>query len=446
LLLSASGVNLSFVARNARSLAREPEPPAAVAETTAELVKSITLPQAVALYAGAVVGAGVLILPGVAASKAGPGSLLAWAFDGALGIPLALTFATLAARYPDAGGVAVYASRAFSDAVGAIVGWFYFFAASVAQALVVLTGAHYAADALHRGKDTTFLVAGAILALAVVANLRGLRVSGRLQLVLSAGVALVLLAATLAALPHLRLANLTPLVPEGWGAVGRTTVLLFFAFFGWEAITHLSSEFRNPERDVPLATLISVFLVTFLYLGVAFAVVATHTYGSDTLDRVAVARVLSDSVGLHAGTVAAVAAVVITLGTDNAFVAATSRLGYALARDNALPRPLARLTDRGVPAVSIGAVAAIAFAGLVLAYLRDWGAEAFLVVPNSLVIVVYVIAMAAAMRLLSGRARLLAAVGLVPSLVILPFAGVSLVIPAAVAAGALGYRFLRFRR
>ena len=215
--LSALGVNLSFVARNARSLAREPEPPAAVAETTAELVKSITLPQAVALYAGAVVGAGVLILPGVAASKAGPGSLLAWAFDGALGIPLALTFAALAARYPDAGGVAVYASRAFSDAAGAVVGWFYFFAASVAQALVVLTGAHYAADALHRGKDTTFLVAGAILALAVVANLRGLRVSGRLQLVLAAGVALVLLAATLAALPHLHLANLTPLVPKGWG-------------------------------------------------------------------------------------------------------------------------------------------------------------------------------------------------------------------------------------
>jgi len=434
------------VARDAPPLAREPKPPTAVAEATAELVKSITLPQAVALYAGAVVGAGVLILPGVAASKAGPGSLLAWAFDGALGIPLALTFATLAARYPDAGGVAVYASRTFSDAWGAVVGWFYFFAASVAQALVVLTGAHYAADALHRGKDTTFLVAAAILALAVVANLRGLRVSGRLQLFLAAGVALVLLAATLAALPHLHLANLTPLVPKGWGAVGRTTVLLFFAFFGWEAITHLSSEFRNPERDVPRATLISVFLVTFLYLGVAFAVVATHTYGSTTLDRVAVARVLSDSIGLHAEAVAAIAAVVITLGTDNAFVAATSRLGYALARDGALPRPLARLTDRGVPAISIATVAVIAFAGLVLAYLRDWGAEAFLVVPNSLVIVVYVIAMAAAVRLLSGRARLLAVAGLVPSLVILPFAGVSLVIPAAVAAGALGYRFLSARR
>ena len=75
-----------------------------------------------------------------------------------------------------------------------------------------------------------------------------------------------------------------------------------------------------------------------------------------------------------------------------------------------------------------------------------YGSQPFLVVPNSLVIVVYVIAMAAAVRLLSGRARLLAAAGLVPSLVILPFAGVSLVIPAAVAAGALGYRFLRFRR
>ncbi len=90
---------------------------------------------------------------------------------------------------------------------------------------------------------------------------------------------------------------------------------------GWEAITHLSSEFRNPERDVPLATSFSVVLVTFLYLGVAFAVVATATYGSTELDRVAVAHVLGDSFGVSAQAVAATAAVVITLGTANAFVA-----------------------------------------------------------------------------------------------------------------------------
>ncbi len=407
---------------------------------------SITLPQAVALYAGAVLGAGVLILPGIAADHAGPGSLLAWGFDGLLGIPIALSFAALAARFPDAGGVAAFAARAFGAAAGAVVGWFYFLAAAVAQALVALTGAHYAAYALGWRPVQTFALAGAILALAVGANLYGLRISGRLQLVLSGAVALVLLTAAVAAIPRLEAAALSPVLPGGWASVGRTAVLLFFAFFGWEAITHLSAEFRDPRRDVPRATIFAAVLVTVIYLSVAFAVVATGTYGHPDLDRVAVARLLSGSLGVSATTVAAAAATIISLATANAFVAATSRLGYALGRDGALPAPMSRLTRRDVPAVSILVVGAIAGGGLLLAYLRRWGAEAFLAVPNSLVIIVYVVGMAAGVRLLTGPARLLAGVAAVLCLAILPFAGVTLLIPAAVTAAALAYRHAATRR
>jgi amino acid efflux transporter len=409
-------------------------------DTARALRRTITLPQAVALYAGAVVGAGVLILPGVAASEAGPASLLAWTFDGLLGVPIALTFAALAARFPDAGGVSVFAARAFGSSAGAVVGWFYFAAAAVAQALVVLTGGHYAADALGLGRSATFSLAGLMLVTAVTANLFGLRVSARLQLVLAAGVALVLLAATVAALPNVHVGALTPFLSEGWGAVGRATILLFFAFFGWEAITHLSSEFRDPARDVPLATLFAVVLVTVVYLAVAFAVVATGTYGDEELDRVAVAHLLADTLGVSAQAIAAAAAVVITLGTANAFVAATSRLGYALGRDESLPTAMARLSGRDVPSVSILVVGSIAAGGLLLAYLRGWGAEAFLVVPNSLVIVVYLIGMAAGVRLLAGRRRLLASVAAVLCLAMLPFVGGSLVLPGAIAAAAILYR------
>jgi amino acid efflux transporter len=410
-----------------------------------ELRRSITLPQAVALYAGAVLGAGVLILPGVAADEAGPASLLAWGFDGLVGVPIALTFAALAARFPDAGGVAAFAARAFGSVTGAVVGWFYFVAAAVAQSLVALTGAHYAADALGWRRPEMFALAGAMLFLALVANLYGLRISARLQLALSATVAVVLLIAALASVPHVETAALDPFLPGGWSSVGRAAVLLFFAFFGWEAITHLSSEFRDPERDVPLATIFAVVLVTVIYLGVAFAVVGTHTYGGAELDRVAVAHVLSRSLGVSAGVIAAVTATVITLGTTNAFVAATSRLGYALGRDEALPRVMARLSRRAVPSISILVVGAIAEVGLLVAYLRSWGAETFLVVPNSLVIVVYVIGMGAGVRLLVGRPRLLAAVAAMLCAAILPFAGVSLLIPSLVAVGALTYTFARRR-
>jgi amino acid efflux transporter len=407
--------------------------------------KTITLPQAVALYSGAVVGAGVLIMPGVAADEAGPASLVAWAFDGLLGIPIALTFAALAARFPDAGGVSVYAARAFGGAVGAVVGWFYFTAAAVAQALVVLTGAHYAADEIGTSRGAMFGIGGAMLVVAVIVNVLGVRPSARLQLGLAAAVATVLLAATVAAAPEIGLARFQPFAPHGWRAVGEAALLLFFAFFGWEAITHLSAEFRDPARDVPRATLISVGLVTTIYVGVSLAVVGTGTYGEPDLNRVAVAHVLGRSLGVSAQAAAAAAAVLITLGTANTFVAATSRLGYALARDRAMPSALARIGPRGVPTFSVLFVGVIAGGGLAIGYWRRWGAEAFLVVPNSLVIVVYIVGSAAGIRLLAGRARLLAATSTVLCAVLLPFAGVSLALPAAVAMAALTYRSLAGR-
>jgi amino acid efflux transporter len=419
--------------------------PRRLEQETRALRSEITLSQAVALYAGAVIGAGVLILPGVGAGAAGPASLLAWGFDGLLGVPLALTFAALAARFPDAGGVATFTTRAFGPAAGTMVGWSYFAAAAIAQALVTLTGGHYAADALGLGRPAAFVLAASTLALALAANLYGLHVSARLQLVLAGGVALVLVAATLAAIPRARASAFVPFMPGGWRSVGHATILLFFAFFGWEAITHLASEFRDPARDVPRATVLAAALVTAIYVGVAFAVVGTGTYGTDALDRVAVAHVLGDALGVGARWVAAVTALVITAGTTNAFVAATSRLGYALGRDRSLPSALARLSARDVPGVSILTVGAIATAALALAYVAGWGAEAFLVVPNSLVLIVYVAAMTAGVRLLRGTSRAIAATAAVLCLAIVPFAGVSLVVPATVAVAAILTNVLRTR-
>jgi amino acid efflux transporter len=408
--------------------------------TSSGLVRHITLPQAIALYLGAVLGAGVLILPGVAASMAGPASLLAWVFDGLLSVPLALTFAFLAARFPDAGGVATYTSRAFGSTWGTVVGWFYFFAAATGQIIVPLTGSYYVTTALGWGRLATFLVAGLILALAVAANLGGLRLSGRLQLALSGGVALVLLTTAIVALPHAKVQLLTPLFPHGTLAVGHVIVFLFFAFFGWEAVAQLSAEFRNPARDILWSTLWSVIIVTILYLGTACAVVVTGTYGTAAEDRVAVALVLATSLGGNAQMIAAGIAVIISLSTANAFVAATSRLGYALGRDGAFPAWLGRLNRRRIPQAAVLAVGGFALLGLLLTYLAGSDAEQLLAVPNSLGLATYLIGMAAGVRLLRGWGRALAVSALLMSLAAFPFAGASVILPLALAVAAILYR------
>ncbi len=146
------------------------------------------------------------------------------------------------------------------------------------------------------------------------------------------------------------------------------SVLLLWAVLGWEAIAQLSAEFENPERDVPRSTLFSVGIIAVLYVGVAAAVVGTATYGSAAVDRVAVASLLGNAMGAGVGAVASFAALVITLATVNAYVAATSRLGYALARDGAFPAKLSILDARGVPLRGVFAVGALAACGMLLCY------------------------------------------------------------------------------
>lgn len=409
------------------------------------LERVITLPQAVALYVAAVLGAGVLLLPGLAASTAGPASMLAWAFDALLGAPLALTFAALGARYPDAGGVATFATRAFGGGVGAAVGWMYIVGAAIGQIIVPLIGASYVAAPLGFDRDGVYLVAAGILAIPIAANLRGLQVSGRVALGLSALVAGLLLVAALVSLPRQRLAAWTPFAPHGWGAVGQTTVLLLFAFSGWEVVASLGAEFKRPERDIPRSVILSVAIITVLYLAVAAAIIGAHEYGSPALDSVSVALLLSGGLGVGAALIAAVVALIVCVGTINAFIAGAARLGYALARDGAAPGWLATLDARGTPIAGVLLIGLFAEVGLLVSWLLHLDAGFWLALPNTLVLLTYILGMAAGVSLLRGRTRWLALLSLALCLAALPFAGVSLWPALLIALVALVYRWARRR-
>lgn len=405
---------------------------------------SIGLAQGVALYLCAVLGAGVLAFPGQAASLAGPASLIAWGFSALMGLPLAFTFAALASRFPDAGGVATFAARAFGESAGGVAGWWYFIAGSVGQTIVPLTAGYYVADALGIGQSWAPEIAAALLAVAVAANLRGLRLGARAQVGLAASVAAILVVVIVVAAPQARAGNFTPFASHGITGIGQAVIVLFFAFAGWEAIAHLSAEFRDVRRTLPRATLLTILIVSVLYLGVASAVVATGSYGDPARDRLWLGVIIGRGLGISAVSAVAVAAVVICLGTANAFVASVSRLGFALARDGWAPRILSRQNRHHAPHAAICAVAAIAVAGLLGAAFFGWGTEDIVSIPSVLVLATYLLGAAAAARLFTGRLRVLAIVTITLLLITAPFAGWYLLLPPAVAALVAGVgRFLR---
>jgi amino acid efflux transporter len=201
------------------------------------------------------------------------------------------------------------------------------------------------------------------------------------------------------------------------------------SFIGWEAVSHLAGELRDPARQLPRAIFAALAVVVVLYLGLAVATVGV--LGTNAPSRVPLADLMAAGLGAPGRTATAALAVLLTMGAMNAYVAAAVKLAGALAEEGSAPRALAD------PA---RALAAIAAAGAVL--LVPLGADLLSVeglvrACSASFVAVYVIATAAGVRLLSGAARTAAAAAFAAVVVVLAFSGPYLLVPASIAGLAL---------
>ena len=184
-------------------------------------------------------------------------------------------------------------------------------------------------------------VAGAIVAAVAVLNAFGVRVSGRVQLVMACLLAGLLTVATVAALPHADLAHLTPFAPHGWSAVGPAAAVVVWGFAGWEAVTSLTADYRDPARDVPRAAVVAVVVVGVLYLGVVSASILVLGPRAGAT-QAPLAELIGLSFGAPGRVVTTLVAVLLTVGAMNAYFAGGAKLGAALGRDGSLPAWFAR--------------------------------------------------------------------------------------------------------
>jgi amino acid efflux transporter len=405
----------------------------------------MSLPQGAALSIGAVLGTGVIALPALAAQIAGPASLLAWLLLIALSVPLASTFAALGARYPDSGGVSTYVRTAFGGRAAAVVGWCFYLAVPAGAPAAAMFGGGYVAAAFGGGTRTTLITAGILIAIVTLANAGGLRVSGRLQLGLTGLLIVLLLAATLTALPHAKLDHLAPFAPNGWLAIGPAAAVLVWGFAGWEAVTSLAGDYRRPARDLPRATAIALAVVGLLYFGVAAASVlvlgpATGSTGAP------LAELLAIGIGGHVRVLTAIAALLLTLGAMNAYFAGSAKLGAALGRDGAFPAWFGcGSVAGGIPRRSLFVVSGLSSLALVLVAISGVGVRPAVLLTTGSFVLVYVLGMAAAVLLLPRRtwAHRGALVALCSVLALLAMTGIYVLWALVIALAALGYDHYR---
>ena len=349
------------------------------APRTPSLIRGLGLIGTVALVVGNMVGTSIYTLPATLASSTGPLGLVAWGVTAAGYLLVALTYASLGTRYPATGGPYVYAREAFGDFAAFQTVWAYWFSAVIGNAGIVTGVVGYAVgfSATLRGSVALqFALAQALLWGLCLLNVRGVRESGRFQVVVMVLNIVPLLLVSLLALGSFDSANLQPFAPNGIGSLAAGAALIVWAYSGVESATVPAEEVQSPERTIRRGTLVGYAVGTIVFLLSAFAVAGSmpNALVASSARPVALMaeRVGGESFGPALGAMIGIVAIVAGLGTLNGWILMSGRIPLGAARDGLFFRALAAVHPRrGTPHVALVAGTAIASVMLLLFFSRS---------------------------------------------------------------------------
>jgi basic amino acid/polyamine antiporter, APA family len=309
-----------------------------------ELRRDLRLVDAVGVGLGAIIGAGIFVVTGVAAGVAGPGFLIGLVIAGMVATFNALSSAQLAATYPQSGGTYEYGHRVLHPWLGFAAGWMFLASKLAAGGTVALGFAGYLA-ALIPGIPIRPTAVAAIVLLTVV-NYFGIQKTGRLNIYIVAVSLGALTFFVITGIPAFNADNLSPFLPAGWGGALRSAAILFFAYTGYARLATLGEEVHEPRRTIPRAIMLALGIAIVLYMAVALVAVGSigapeMAASASPLETAARAFPLP-GVPL----VVAIGATMAMLGVLLSQVLGISRMFFAMARRRDLPQVLDHVHPR----------------------------------------------------------------------------------------------------
>jgi basic amino acid/polyamine antiporter, APA family len=329
----------------------------------APLTRTLDRTDLIVLGVGAVIGAGIFVLPGlVAANYAGPGVVLSFLIAGAACALPALCYAEFSSLAPISGSAYTYAYITLGELIAWIIGWALILEYALGSALVALGlgeyMVHFVADvagitpAAGAGRVAAIAAVAACTILLCTGIRRSASVTGVFVLIKVAVILLFVVFGAVFVTPG----NWSPFIPPvsgdsfGWDGVMRGASILFVAFIGFDAVTTAAQEARNPQRDVPAGVLGSLAVSAVLYA--LFAIVLTGLVPYTRLGLGNPVAVALDGIGLgwlassiQLGAIAALAGVLLVM------IFGHTRIIFAMARDGLLPRALATAPS-GTPVIA----------------------------------------------------------------------------------------------
>lgn len=363
----------------------------------------------VALGVGAVVGTGIYTLVGVGAGLAGPAVTISFVIAGLVCICAALSYAEVSSLVPASGSAYTYTYVAIGEVFAWMVGWSLILEYSLVVSTVAVGWSGYAVGflssvgvdipvALTAGPGAGGLVnlpAVFIVAVVTILLMLGTRESATINAVLVVIKIAALILFVVIALPHYDPAHFEPFMPYGFfsnddGGTQRgvmaAAAILFFAFYGFDAVSTAAEETKKPARDLPIGIIGSLIVCISIYIAVAMTAVGALDFREFAHSAEPLSFILR-AVGSDSSATLVAAAAVIALPTVLlAFLYGQSRIFFVMARDGLFPRSLSNVSSRtGTPIritlvtavivsllaaiVPLGEIAALANAGTLVAFI-----------------------------------------------------------------------------
>lgn len=317
-----------------------------------ELKRTLNLFDSISIGIGAIVGAGIFVVVGIAIGYAGPAIVVSMIVAAIVASFTAFSFAELGSAIPKQGGVYTFAYEIASPATGFVVGYLWLFAQIVAGAAISLGFAGYFV-AVFPSLSLKMVAVSIILALTAL-NLVGIKQSAMVNnaLVLTKIVIICLFVAF--GIPRISLSNYSPFAPNGFVGVLQGAGFIFFAFLGFGRIAMLGEEVRNPNRTLPWSILLSFATSAIIYVLVGLTATGLQDYRLLAQSSSPIADA-AEVVGVPALVgVVSLGALIATVSVLLTTVLGLSRVSFAMARNGQIPKVIAKIHPRfGTPYVAV---------------------------------------------------------------------------------------------
>ena len=327
-----------------------------------ELAKDLGPLAALTIGVGTMIGAGIFVLPGEAAAAAGPAVALSFVAGGVIALFTAMSASELGTAMPKAGGSYYYVNHALGPLFGSIAGWGNWMGLAFASAFYTLGFGSYLATFLPVPNVALGPFAlsadqlGALLAgtFFVGVNYVGAKETGRLQNIIVVTLVGILTVFSVLGILQGDFSTLRPFFPAetgGASAVLPATALVFVSFLGFAKITTVAEEIKNPGRNLPLAVIGSVLIVTAMYgviMVMLMGVINWDVLGASETPVLDVAEIAFGRIGLAAAGVGLLtfAGLLATASSANASILASSRINFAMGRDELVSPWLNEIHER----------------------------------------------------------------------------------------------------